>query len=92
MVLNSVTWDTELISIDGVLTKTTIGGVHGRVHGAHGGHARPGGAPTGYALAWIKDRDVRIGSIDEEGRALDRSRRARATRSSTKTAATRCTR
>jgi hypothetical protein len=51
MVLNSVTWDTELlISIDGVLTKTTIGGVHGRVHGEHGGHARPGGAPTGYAL------------------------------------------
>jgi hypothetical protein len=38
MVLNSVTWDTEP-PIDGLLTKTTIGGVHGRVHGAHGGHA-----------------------------------------------------
>jgi hypothetical protein len=37
--------------------------------------------PQDTHLAWIKDRDVRIGSIDEENRALDRSRHARATRS-----------
>jgi hypothetical protein len=31
MVLNSVTWDTEFISVDGILTKTTIGALYRRL-------------------------------------------------------------
>jgi hypothetical protein len=51
MVLNSVTWDTELlISIDGVLTKTTIGGVHGRAWRAR--RARP---------TWRRTHRIRTG-------------------------------
>jgi hypothetical protein len=72
MVLNSVTWDTELLILT-ALTKTTIGEFTDGTWRAR--RARPGGAPTGYASGmWIKDRDVRIGSIDEEGRALDAGR------------------
>jgi hypothetical protein len=73
MVLNSVTWDTELlISIDGVLTKTTIGGVHGRAWRAR--RARPTWRRTHrYALAWIKDRDVHR-LHRRGGRALDAGR------------------
>jgi hypothetical protein len=70
MVLNSVTWDTELlISIDGVLTKTTIGEFTDGYMESTAGTPDLEAHPQDTHLAWIKDRDVRIGSIDEEGRA-----------------------
>jgi hypothetical protein len=68
MVLNSVTWDTELlISVDGLLDQD-----HREVHD---GTCSMEGTPDlevcipTIRTAWIKDRDVRIGSIDDEGKA-----------------------
>ena len=70
MVLNSVVWSTELlISIDGVLTKTTIGALTDDYMERTKGTSDHEVHPNDTHLAWIKDRDVRIGSVDEDGRA-----------------------
>jgi hypothetical protein len=67
-----------LISVDGLLTKTTIGKFTDDYMERTKGTTDLEVHPHDTHLAWIKDRDIKIGSIDEEGKLTGhRSRRAR---------------